>query len=607
MRRLLPAFAVLTLAVSACDMYPGPISGPDPDDFPGVPGLDKPVFQLTLLHNNDGESELLPSGDFGGVGRFASLVADLKVQAKDECPGQGMKCGVVLVSSGDNFLAGPEFNASLQSGTPFYDGIALDLIGYDALAIGNHEFDFGPDILADFVASFESTRAPFLSANLDFGGEARLASLEGAGRIARSVVIPMGRGAGDVGIIGATTPALPFISSPRNTHISQDVAAAVNAEVAKLQSQRVPHIVLISHLQSIEEDRALIPMLRGVDLVVAGGGDNLLANADDVLIPGDDAEDDYPIYVADAEGVEVPVVTTSGQYRYVGRLVVTFDKIGRVVEVDPVSGPVRVAGGAQPDAVLADADIEAKVEIPVAASIASLAANVVASSEVDLDGRRGSVRTMETNQGNLVADALLWQARELAASFGVASPDVAFQNGGGMRDDRVTPAGDISELKTFEVLPFSNFVSVTEAVSRSHFKEILENAVSRVEFVDGRFAQVAGFAFSYDPAGTPQLLDASGAVTQVGERVRNVTLDDGTALVEDGVVVDGPALNLATINFLAQGGDQYPFRGLPYTSLGVTYQLALANYLQGPLGGVVTAADYPVGGEGRVVELGVTQ
>lgn len=74
--------------------------------------------------------------------------------------------------SRDNFLAGPQFNASLEKGLPFFDAFALDEAGYDALAIGNQEFDFGPDVLADFIESFE-TDPSFLSSNLVFTGEPR--------------------------------------------------------------------------------------------------------------------------------------------------------------------------------------------------------------------------------------------------------------------------------------------------------------------------------------------------------------------------------------------------------------------------------------------------
>ena len=82
-------------------------------------------------------------------------------------------------------------------------------------------------------------------------------------------------------------------------------------------------------------------------------------------------------------------------------------------------------------------------------------------------------------------------------------------------------------------------------------------------------------------------------------------LDDGTVIVDGGGVVPGPALTVATIDFLARGGDQYPYRGTPFTILGVSYQQALANYIQDPAGlnGMVTAADYPLGGEGRIKQL----
>ena len=98
-----------------------------------------------------------------------------------------MNSGVVLLSSGDNFLAGPEFNASLTRppGEPIYDAVGYDLIRYDAFAIGNHEFDFGPDILERFITSFSVNQTPFLSSNLDYSGEPGLAALETAGRLAK--------------------------------------------------------------------------------------------------------------------------------------------------------------------------------------------------------------------------------------------------------------------------------------------------------------------------------------------------------------------------------------------------------------------------------------
>jgi 5'-nucleotidase len=215
---------------------------------------------------------------------------------------------------------------------------------------------------------------------------------------------------------------------------------------------------------------------------------------------------------------------------------------------------------------------------------------------------------METNEGNLIADSILWQAAQLAGDFGVPVPDVALQNGGGIRNDSIIPAGEISLLTTFDMVPFPNFVVVVPDIPRAQFKEILENAVSRTQPGDtpggtGRFAQISGFSFTYDTTGTPMLIHTDGTVLVPGSRVQDVVLDDGTVLVTGGAVVPGPDLTVATIDFLARGGDQYPYRGVPFTVLGASNQQALSNYIVNGLSGSITAADYPVGGEGRITEL----
>ena len=97
-------------------------------------------------------------------------------------------------------------------------------------------------------------------------------------------------------------------------------------------------------------------------------------------------------------------------------------------------------------------------------------------------------------------------------------------------------------------------------------------------------------------------IDIDGNVVVPGSRVQEVMLDDGTPIVTGGVVQPGPSINIATIDFSARGGDQYPFRGASFTPLGASYQQALSNYIQVGLSGVISAADYPEGGEGRIVQ-----
>ena len=566
---------------------------------------DKPVaFWLTVLHNNDGESALLPrtvddngeQREYGGVARFAALVKQQKEEALSSAG--DVQHAVVMLSSGDNFLAGPIFNVSQEKGVPYYDAIAMSRIGYDAICIGNHDFDFGPQGLADFIAGFPPD-IPFLSANLDVSAEPELAALAQEKRIAASTVITQ---AGEtIGIIGATTPQLPYISSPRQVQVT-DVRSAVQTEIDKLERSGVNKIILISHLQDIKDDLALIPELRGVDIAIAGGGDELLANADTPLIPGDDKEifGPYPIVAHDPDGREIPVITTSGSYRYLGKLVVGFDADGQIAMIDQArSGPLRIAGPGNPDAIAADAEVQAQISDPVTAAVENLAANSVGLSDVALDGRRIQVRSRETNQGNLIADAILWQAGALATDFGTSLPDVALQNGGGIRNDAIVDAGEITELDTFNMAPFSNFISIVQGVSRKQFKIILENAVSQVEDNAGRFAQIAGFSMVWDASGAAQQLNDAGEVVKPGSRIRSVTLANGAAIVKQGEVVAGPELSVATTDFLVRGGDQYPFADADFITLGVTYQQALKNYIVVALAGKISKKDYPEGGEGR--------
>jgi 5'-nucleotidase len=220
----------------------------------------------------------------------------------------GRQGGVIMLSSGDNFLAGPVFTVSVQKGVPFYDSQAMELIGYNAIAIGNHEFDFGPDVFADFIEGLSA--APLVSANLDFSGEPRLQALVKAGRIVHRTVVKTNGEA--LGVVGVTTPQLPFISSLRQVKVDHDVARVVQTEVDSLVAQGINKVILISHLQSLARDLALAPQLRDVDVIVAGGGDELLAQPTTLLLPGDKALQPYPLMTTDATGRSVPVVTTRG-------------------------------------------------------------------------------------------------------------------------------------------------------------------------------------------------------------------------------------------------------------------------------------------------------
>jgi hypothetical protein len=247
------------------------------------------------------------------------------------------------------------------------------------------------------------------------------------------------------------------------------------------------------------------------------------------------------------------------------------------------------------------------------------AARELATSQVPLNGLRGAVdpagsvisagvRTGETNLGDLTADAMLWRARRQAAALGVDSPQVALQNGGGIRNDSVIPAGSITELDAVEILAFADVLVVKEDIPADVFKSILETSVS--EFGHGRFGQWSGVIFSADPAAPGRVIDPNTcAVSVPGSRVLDAWV--GGIQIFDGGGFVGPAgwtIDLATNDFLMRGGDCYDFGPGDFTTVGVTDQQALTQYLvtataDGGLGGTISAADYPVGGKGRIILL----
>ena len=368
-------------------------------------------------------------------------------------------------------------------------------------------------------------------------------------------------------------------------------------------SEGVNKIILISHLQSMKGDIALISGLSDVDAVVVGGRGLLLANEKDTLVPGDEESitGPYPIFAKDSMGVSVPIVGVPNGYTYLGRLSLTFNESGQVLWVDKISGVARVAGGANPDAVPPHPEVQSQVVEPVQDYVASLSGKRVGELQVRLYSQYPDMRTVETNEGNLIADALLWQAEQSVPEVIASAPSVAVFNGGGIGNTSIETPGFLTEQDLYELLRFPDLIVVVRGLSPSEFKDVLENAVSRVETASGRFPHGSGYTVLYDPNAEPRVADENNDLVSDGDRVIEVTLSDGTPIVRDGAVVEGaPAVNIVTNRFLVSGGDQYPLVGFETTPVDVFTHDALANYIREALGGVITAQDYPEQGQGRI-------
>ena len=571
-------------------------------------------LRLTILHASDAE-QLMPTalsgGYYGGAGLFVTRMNELRAEY------EGLGHQVLTITAGDNLMPGKELAAS-TTGNDFYHAMLLDQAGFEVATIGNHEFDAGPDVTANFIAAAKSPT--FLSANLDFSAHKPMNDLYTSGKIAKSTTIDVSFGARSirVGVVGAVTENLNFISSPLPVKINTKVAEAIQSEIDTLKSNGAQLIILSSHLQGISEELNIIKNLKDVDVVLSGGGGDLLANPNDLLIPippvthwsgsviEHKATGPYPMLGVNADNQTVPVVAVDGQLKYIGRLTLDVTSQGELVGwngginrvVDTVIDPFR--------GVVADPVAVETIEEPVNNFVTGLASMKI-SNPIDfpLMGSSNDIRAVETNLGNLVADAFLQVARKDAPLKGLPAselPNVAIANGGGIRDS-INVGGDsgyeVTVEDTYKVLPFSNYLTVVPGLTSSEFKLLLENAYSRTVLDEsgqpkregggtGRFAQIAGFTVEYDITAPAMSIDSNDIVSAVGSRVVNVTLNDGTKIIENGVPVDEAVVNLAIVDFLADGGDQYfNFKSskVQYDMIGYSYQAALAEYISNVLKG----------------------
>ncbi|MAU51548.1 MAG: hypothetical protein CMN17_04055 [Roseovarius sp.] len=574
----------------------------------------------------------------------------------------------VLISSGDNFIPGPFFNtaadfsmgATLTAAyTRFFTeiegedltGITLDIgrgagqvdaaimnvVGFDATVLGNHEFDAGTSTLASIIGgeggggTVETVGSlfPYLTANLDFSGDANLAGLatgdilpagdfdETAADLAAGNIGPalapatiLEEGGELIGVIGATTQIIEFISSVGGvqeiTGSANDMAAlaaVIQPQIDALRDQGVNKIILTTQLQQIAFEKQLAGLLDGVDIIVAGGSNTLQADATDRLRAGDTAAEGYPFITQDLNGNDVAVVSTDGEYNYLGRLVVEFDDAGNLIagSIDETvsgtfatdtQGVLDVTGATTLEEAIdgsLKADIVEDLTSAVGAIIEANDAIVFGYNDVFLDGRRETVRTEESNLGDLTADANLAAAR--AADADVL---VSFKNGGGIRaeigsaDDTGTNEGDgrISQLDIQNSLRFNNDLTLV-TVTKEGFLMLLEHGVAETDTAagntPGRFFQIGGFRVSFDETGPAQELAVDGGgnyivdpdtgmpqIVTEGGRIQTVALidpDTGADIViyRDGAFTDAAPdeIRMVTLDFLVEGnGDGYPFQEL---------------------------------------------
>lgn len=509
-------------------------------------------FPLTILHTNDTHANLDTVSSPDNIARRVTAIKEAKANAVNP----------LLVDAGDVFSGTLYFNQ--------YLGLAdlefMNLVQYDAMTFGNHEFDKGSEVLNDFI---EHAEFPFVSSNVNFSADALL-SKKFKNEVTRDAkdatiypaIITEVDGE-QVGLIGLTTEDTANIASPGDVTFDDAVQKAKDT-VAMLQKEGINKIVVLSHL-GYDVDVNLAKEVEGIDIIVGGHSHTKL---DEAVVDRSDSEPKL-------------IVQTGEKGQFLGQLEVVFDDEGVLQEWNSSLISVDEKDSTGQYVVQPDQEALQILNTKYKPGVEQLKQTEVGTTEVKLNGVRIDVRTKETNLGNLIADGML-DAAQAAGTNAV----IALQNGGGIRES--IEAGKITMGDVMTVLPFNNDL-VTITLTGAEIKEAMENGVSKTPAADGRFPHIAGMKFFYD------------STKPAGQRVLRIEVKGRNGYEPIDM---NKSYEVATNAFTAKGGDFYASLEKAYLEGRVNllykpdYEV-FSNYVKKV--GTITAKTSAV--EGRITDL----
>lgn len=462
--------------------------------------------KLVVIHTNDMHGHFEKDIEEGSLG--ISAVAALKGYY------EMLGANVLLLDAGD-FSQGTNL-------VNYYKGLNsvyfMNVAGYDAVSLGNHEFDFG---LESLKAMAEVADFPILDANV-------ISKETGSPYLDDNEIFCFDDM--KVGVFGLDTPETQTKSSPKNVKDvtfldGAELYACAQAQVDFLEAQDCDYIICIGHLGQDAESEGkrsfdVLNTVDGIDLFVDGHSHTQLSEG------------------MDYKGTKI--VSTGEYLNNIG--VVVYD--GKNTKATLVNDLYHVGGCPSMDEFVASFD---KV-------VDEVYAGTFATTLNKLDGERNpGVRTQETNLGDFSADAYKHTAETYVAENGLdMTIDGAVQNGGGIR--ATIEAGDISMDTLYTVFPYGNTISIV-TVSGAELLEALEASCSACPEALGGFPQVSGIKFTLDTSvpyeqGAQYPDSTYYAPANPGSRVTIETVG--------GKKFDMNATyNIAVNNFMADGGDTY--------------------------------------------------
>ena len=490
---------------------------------------------LVIVHTNDSHGYDRRAEGINGMATVSALKKDFQQQGKN----------VILLDAGDaiqdnNLVNLSEGKTAIQF---------MNAAKYDAMALGNHEFDYGADVTQKRI---KEAKFPVMSANI---------YVDATGKpFAPKTRTILKRGDVKIGVFGLTTPSTVTTSNPLSvrglTFLSQeDLYKAAQREVDALKKDGVDLVVAVGHLGSkpdVAGDRSddVLEHVKGIDIFIDGHDHtvkNRYVNGALLAETGAHLENIGVILYKDGKWQE-------DLYPY-----------GRFTKEDPAVK--KIVDKAQ-------------------TAIDKKLSTVVGNTTVELNGARDpGVRTEETNLGDLIADAFLWQAQQAVALKGI-TVDGAIQNGGTIRSS--IDAGKITENDVLRVMPYHNYLQYV-TLKGSVLLEVLEAATCTTPQAIGAFPQVAGITYTVDTTkpyaeGSQYPHSTYYAPAKPGSRVTIATVG-GKAFDPEATYC------IAMPDYLTYGGDTYyaltdPAKVETETT-GYLDVDSMKNYIQTVLGGTV--------------------
>ncbi|CAH2052260.1 unnamed protein product, partial [Iphiclides podalirius] len=472
------------------------------------------LYKLDIIHYNDFHARYeetsveTPTCRFnngsclGGFPRLYNEIMELRRQKPDS----------LLLNAGDSFQGTYWYTLLKWNITQEF----MNLLPHDAHAVGNHEFDDGPEGLAPYFAAL---KAPVVAANMDVSKEPSLQGL-----FKRHVIVK--RKGRKIGIIGLITTDTKTLSSPGNV-VFTDPMEATDREVEILTEKGVDIIIILSHCGLDIDKQIANKHGKHVDIIVGGHSHSLLWNGPSPS--GEDVAGPYPVFIetTDDKKHQVLIVQASAFTKYMGNLTVYFDYLGRYVKWD--GGPVFLDRS-----IPEDPEIKKKL-IPYAKLVHD-AENVPIGKSLN-DLRFQDCVFGECALGDLLVDALVDYAK---ANIKTDYNYLAFIQRGNIKS--CIPNGEVTKGTIFDLLPFNDRIETFE-LQGNYLREALERSVSD--------------AWDTNPFKGPWVLQVSGLNVTYnismpeGQRIVKVTIGDGSELNDDAYYqVTAPA-------YLADGGDGF--------------------------------------------------